>query len=291
MRQRLRKMQHCDIECERLESRRYCFGKSDAPAAPDYTATAAASEKAAELGAELGNKQLDESKRQYDENMKVAAPIVDAQLGLMKSQQEQGDDYYEYMKENQRPVEAKLNEEAMASGTAQSQQEAADQSEADSMRGFTKSANIVARQGARYGASADKMAQASTDMSAMQASGIASAAGAAREKDKATGYAKKMDVAGLYRNLTGASQGSYGLAIQAGNAANQNNMAPGQALAAGNAAGVGTIMQGSGQNIQGQSAILGSQTSIYNAGQSASASSSAGMGSMIGGIGGIAVAI
>lgn len=263
----------------------------NSPSAPDYTPMANASEKAAELGYELGNRQLDEAQRQYAENMKVAAPIVEQQVGLTKQSMEQGNDYYNYMKENQRPVEARLNKEAMASGTEAKQQEMADKAEADSMQGFTKSANIMARQAARYGGGGDKFGKVATDMTVGQAQGIAAASGAAREKELATGYAKKMDVAGLYRNLTGASQGSYGLAISAGNSANANQAAPGQALLGGMAQGAGMQQTGAGQNIQGQSAILNSQTSIYNADQQAAGAASAGLGSMLGAVGGIAVSI
>lgn len=264
----------------------------DAPAAPDYTPMANASDHAAELGKELGDAQLAEAKRQYDENMKVAAPIVEEQLGLMKQSKEQGDDYYEYMKANQRPVEAKLNEEAMAAGSETKQQEMADRAQADSMQGFTKSANVMARQAARYGMSGDKFEKAGTDMTVAQAQGIAAATTAARDKEKALGYAKKMDVAGLYRNLTGASQGSYGIALNAGNAANQNQMAPGQALMSGMAQGASMQQAGAAQAIQGQAAILSSQTGIANANAQLGAGQAAGTGSMIGaGIGAAAMMI
>ena len=250
--------------------------------APDYTPMANASEKAAELGYELGNKQLDESKRQYEENMGVIKPIIDAQTGLMNQSIAQGNDYYEYMKTNQRPVEAALNADAMASGGEAKQNEAAAQAEADSLRGLTKSQNIMVRQGLRYGLSPAALKKASEGLSATAASNIASAAGTARQKEEAEGYAKKMDVAGLYRNLTGASQGAYGLALNAGNSASGNQMAPGQALMNGMAQGNGTIMQGSGQNIQGLSGILNSQTSTYNS------NSGSDVGGILGGIGGLA---
>ena len=58
-------------------------GKGDAPDAPDYTPLAQASEKAAQIGAELGREQLAEATRQYEKNLEVATPIVNAQLDLM----------------------------------------------------------------------------------------------------------------------------------------------------------------------------------------------------------------
>jgi hypothetical protein len=91
-----------------------------------------------------------------------------------------------------------------------------------------------------------------------------------------------MDVAGLYRGLSGASQGSYGLALNAGNSANQNQMAPGQALMSGMGQGASTIMQGSGQQISGLGSILSSQTSVYGQQMASAASGAAGTGQMIG---------
>lgn len=74
----------------------YHGGGKDSPDAPDYTQMAAASEKAAQLGADLGNKQLAEAKRQYGMNYATAKPVVDAQLDLMEQTKRQGDDYYNY---------------------------------------------------------------------------------------------------------------------------------------------------------------------------------------------------
>lgn len=81
--------------------------------APDFTALAAAAEKAAVLGKELGDAQLAENVRQYDNNMAVTTPVVNAQLGLMNMTKEQGDDYFNYMKQYARPVEQQLFYEAM----------------------------------------------------------------------------------------------------------------------------------------------------------------------------------
>ncbi|CDN87310.1 hypothetical protein BN948_01730 [Hydrogenophaga intermedia] len=92
-------------------------GKGDSPPPPDYTPVAQASEAAARIGAELGEKQLAEGQRQYDNNMKVAQPVVDAQLEIMRQGIQQGADYFEHSKKF-RPVEESLIDEALA-GTEQ----------------------------------------------------------------------------------------------------------------------------------------------------------------------------
>ena len=455
----------------------YGGGKGGAKA-PDYTAVAQASEKAAAIGAELGREQLAESQRQYDNNMAVAAPIVAAQAGLSNQTIAQGNDYFNYMKSYSRPVEQSLFYESMGFTPGEIQQieasragetaafnadaqkpvastftvptstlqqdiptgavkgsaitgnitipgagltpasshntmggysvdlwkrntnttvkpdpnayyvkdakgqyqqiqvgqkvvngtktvtanvpqdtsrliqntsktdaltaklgaeaglrlKAADAAErgkitglstslanrigesdvdtyyrnkatidaetdaavADSRNGFTNSTNNIMRQGMRYGMSPDKIAAAQANIGTTQATQQASTANNTRKtatqtmyqrgvgqaeqllkggltdrsnkiQDESINTAKKLDVAGLYRGLPGASQGAYGLSLNAGNAAVSNNAQAGQQLLQGNQIGANTIMQGTQQKLQGLTGILNSQTSIANA--------------------------
>lgn len=235
---------------------------NDSPPPADTRPMAEASEESARIAAAQADRVLDESKRQYDLNMEVAKPIVDAQLGIMRETERQGRDYYDYMVANQRPVEEKLNEEAMAAGSEAKQQEAVDKAVADSQGGYTRSLNQGFRQGKRYGLNPITV---TGGMAVQQAQNTAAAAGTAREKEKTVGYAKKMDVAGLYRGLPGASQGAYGLAINSGNAANANNMAPGQGLVSGMTTAGNMTIAGQGQKLSGLGSVLNAQTSAYNA--------------------------
>lgn len=79
----------------------------DAPPPPDYTPVANASKEAAEIAARLGQAQLDEARYQYDANMAIARPVVEAQLGIMQQTADQGRDYYEYGK-TFRPLEQNM---------------------------------------------------------------------------------------------------------------------------------------------------------------------------------------
>lgn len=451
-----------------------CFtlygGGKDGGDAPDYTALAAASAKAAELGKELGDAQLAESKRQYDSNMAVARPVIQSQAALSNQQIAQGNDYFNYGKQYSRPVEQQLYYESMgftpeevaqieasrsreisafnASSTAPvpvtftvptstvqqdipagavkgseigsitvteqnplprvpgydalykpfitktikadpnayyiknpsggyqqvavgtktvegtksvtqdapqdasrliqqtpetdtltaqigmaatARQKAADaaargeittlntnlanrigesdvetylrnkaaidaetdQAVADARSGYTNASNNLIRQGLRYGMSPAKIAAAAATNNTTQASKQAAAANSTRKAATQTMYqrgvgqsgqlltggiqdrnnkiqdesiqtAKKLDVAGLYRGMPGASQGAYGLGISAGNSAVNNQMQPSNQLLNANQAAHGTIMQGSQQNISGLSNIVSSQTSLAN---------------------------
>jgi hypothetical protein len=261
-----------------------------------------ASVEAAQIGAQLGREQMGQAQQQYDQSMAVAKPVVDAQLALMQQSKAQGDDYFDYMKSRQRPVEDALNAESMATNP----QDAADRALitggdtaiynarqgdiedsvgraiADARTGQSNTTARMIREGMRYGWSPDKLAA----MAGSQGLGMASQQAAAanstrlagidkarglltqnydmRKAQEATGWGKKMDVAGLYRGLPGASQGAYSLALGAGNSATQNQMAPGNAMMAQRQNAMGTMMQGQGMQIQGLSSVLGSQTSIAN---------------------------
>lgn len=254
----------------------------DAPPAPDYTPVAQASEESARIAAEQGDRVLAESKRQYDLNMEVARPIVDAQTRIMEETERQGKDYYDYMVSRQRPVEDALNADAMASGSDAKAEEMAGKAMADARQGTTAMQNQMIRQGLRYGYSPAKLAAMAGTMAGQHGLEVASAANQAREKEKKLGYAKKMDVAGLYRGLPGASQGAYSVATNAGNSATANQNAPGNALIAGMGTAGNMTIAGQGQKLSGLSSILNAQTSIFNNSQS-----NDGLGGMLAGLGGI----
>lgn len=89
----------------------------DAPPPPDYQPVADASRESAEIAAQLGRDQLAEARRQYEQNMAVAKPVVDAQLDIMRQTAEQGKDYYEYGKIF-RPMEQAMLTQAAGGLTA-----------------------------------------------------------------------------------------------------------------------------------------------------------------------------
>jgi hypothetical protein len=253
-------------------------------AAPDAGAVADASVEAAKISAQLGQDQLAEAKRQYDLNKAVIDPIVETEKGLMQQQVVQGDDYYNYMKGTFRPAEEGMVADAVAEASPARAEEEAGMASADARRGQTQQANMMMRQGLRYGYSPAKMEKIAANMASSNAAQIAGAASGARAKQKATGWAKQLDAVGLGRNLTGASQGAYGLAINSGNAAANNQMQPGSQLLGGMGQAANTTMQGQGIKVQGLGTALNAQTSYANAMNSLQASSgAAGLGSLMGG--------
>lgn len=255
--------------------------------APDYTPMAQASEEAARIGAELGREQLAESRRQYEENRAAIAPILAAQKGIMDSTKQQGDDYYQYQTNTFRPLEQKIVADAMNFDTEGYREGQARSASLDVQRAMANSEAQSARAMAAMGVNPNsgRFAGMKRANSLQTAAMRAGAATGARTQAEAMGYARKMDAAGLGRNLPGASTGAYQVAVGAGNSAAGNQMAPGAQLLNGMAQGSGTIMQGQAQHIQGLSGILGSQTSMASQGDGGATAAT------IGAAGGIAVAI
>ena len=91
----------------------YGGGKGDSPATPDYSQLAAASAHAADVGKQLGEEQLAQNQQQYERNMAVATPVIQAQTNQMNQQAGQSSNYFNYMLQNSRPVEQQLFYNAM----------------------------------------------------------------------------------------------------------------------------------------------------------------------------------
>lgn len=464
-------------------------GKGDSPPPPDYTPVAQASEAAAKIGAEQADRVLAESQRQFNTNQAVAAPVVAAQLGIMDQTQQQGEDYYNYLKEyrpaerqllydanglsadqvaeinalrgqegqdyqnqltaakqkyeadllksagitptpgasfdlsqikdaevpkpiyqyrsrfgnqlitsdkppmqfntkpynifqggnqqftpappsNQAEIDAAIRKnetnaqlraslsgiktqqgsapaapgfdpsgiavdnsrsEALAAkymAMGQSALQARDSAEremltgsdtaiydtnkgdiennvaravADTQGGYTRSLNQMARQGRRYGLSGNAIAANAGSVATNQAAAIAAAANGTRNQgidstrgrlttrrgmriqDDTLNWGKRLDAVGLAKGMPGASQGAYSVATNAGNAAVNNQMAPGNALVAGMGTAGSLAMQGQNMKLNGLSSILNAQTSIYNNSQDSGDGFMGGLGSLLGG--------
>lgn len=259
--------------------------------APDYTPMAQAGEESNKIMADLGQKQLDFARQQYDDSLPMYKDLVAQQLQIGDSSKAQADDYYNYMVQNQRPVESALNADAMAAGTPAAQEVAAGKAMADARAGYDGALGTAVREGTRYGYSPEKMAVSAGGTGLGYASMEASGANAARDAEKNLGYAKKMDVAGLYRGLPGASTGAYSVAVNAGNSAAGNKAAPGALYQGGVAQGAGMIAQGRNMYQGGLQGMLNGQTNAANINQANDAQNAQSTGAAVGTVATIAIAI
>ncbi len=239
--------------------------------APDYTQLAAATERGVAAAERISNRQLDFAQTQYNEMKPLYERIVAGQEAVQQAGLKQGQEYYDYMKSTFRPIEQGLVSDVTNFNTEGYRQQLAQKASADAAQAFQSVQGQTMRDMARRGinpSSGAALAMANSNamgLAAMQAGGMNNA----RRQAEATGYARKLDVAGLGRNLPGASTAAYGLSTNAGSAAGATAAMPGNQYMAGMAQGGATSQAGYGLGVQGYGNILGAQANIYNAGLNA----------------------
>ena len=246
-------------------------GKSSHPP-PDYSGMEA-----------LGREQLQFARDQYAEmkpfTTRLATSLADAQ----QEQMAQARDYYNYQRDTFRPVEQGLVRQAQEFDTEAYRQQLASKAMADAAKAFQGSQGVMMREATRRGVNpASGAFGAASNANAMGLAAMqAGSANQARQQAEQLGFARKLDVVGLGRNLAGASTAAYGGATGAGQAAGSTAMSAGNQRMQG-MAGAGTTMGN----------VLGSQTSVYNTAQSQADPFASivgmGLGAYAGGFGGAA---
>jgi hypothetical protein len=243
------------------------MGGKSSPPPPDYGPLAAASERSAEIMAELGREQLGFARQQYEEMSPLARRIAESQVAtqdeLMGMAREDRERYLSTFV----PVEEGLVRRAQEFDTEAYREQLAQQAAADAARAFGATQAQTSRGLARMGvAPGSGAAQAQMNQNALGlASMRAGAMTGARTQAEQLGYARMLDAAGLGRNLPGLSQSAYGASVGAGSAGIGTAMAPGGQMMAGQAAGASTI--GAGRNMlqSGLGNILDAQGRAYSA--------------------------
>lgn len=225
----------------------------------------------------LGREQLDFSRQQYAEFAPIAKRAADQQFEAQEEQMAQARDYYDYQTNTFRPVEKGLVADALSFDTEAYREQLASQAAADAARAFGTAQGMSNRDLARRGV--DPSSGASRALSNQNTVALASmqtgAATGARERAQQLGYARKLDAAGLGRNLPGLSTAAYQSATGAGSAGVNSYMAPGNQFTTGvgqaaNIFGQAANTYGQGANIFGQGAntiMAGSNQAMQAYGQ------------------------
>lgn len=264
----------------------------DTPAAPDYGALANASKESAQLVTDLGNRQLQESQRQYDQNMAVAKPIIDKQTALMDQQVTQGNESYQSYKDNYQPIEQQLAQD-VKNGTssydtsgavrAAAEREASRAaSDVSSAQANTNDQTTRAMLSMGVNPNSGKFAASRLATDVMGAAQRAGAMTNARDSAVATDYAKKTDMVNAGRSLVGLANTSYSGANTSGNSAVSNQTGVSANYTNGLNAGVNTIAGGQQIGLNGLSASTNGQASAYNAGLQRDSANASGLGSLLG---------
>jgi hypothetical protein len=217
--------------------------------APDYSGMEA-----------LGREQLEFSRKQYAEMMPLAQRVYGQQMAAQDQQMRQAQDYYDYQQQTFRPVEQGLVRDAERFNTEGYREQLAGQAAAATGKAFGVMQDATGRAMASRGVNPNSgagLALQSQNMLGLAAQ-RANAMTGARTQAEQLGFARRMDVTGLGRNLSGASTAAYGGATNAGSAGINTAMAPGSQR-----------MTGMTQAGQTYGNILNNQVSQFNAGLNA----------------------
>ena len=217
--------------------------------APDYSGMEA-----------LGREQLQFARDQYADIKPLAQQIAAQQMAAQQQQMNQAQDYYNYQRDTFRPVEQGLVRDAERFSTEGYREQLAGQAAAAAGRAFGVQQEMGQRAMAARGVNPNSgaamalQAQGNLGLAAQRANAMTGA----RTQAEQMGFARRMDVTGLGRNLAGASTAAYGGATAAGTSGINTSMAPGS-----------QAMTGMAQSGQTMGNVLSNQVSQFNAGLNA----------------------
>jgi hypothetical protein len=207
----------------------------------------------------LGREQLAFSRQQYAEMMPLARQVYGQQMDAQRQQMDQAQNYFDYQQQTFRPVEQGLVRDAERFSTEGYREQMAGQAAAAAGRAFGVQQDMGQRAMAARGVNPNSgaamalQAQGNLGLAAQRANAMTGA----RTQAEQLGFARRLDVTGLGRNLASASTAAYQGATGAGTAGMNVAMAPGN-----------QYMGGMGQAGQTMGAVARGQTDIYNTAQS-----------------------
>jgi hypothetical protein len=211
---------------------------------------------------------MDFAQKQYEEQKPYLQNVADTLVAAQKQQTEQGKEYYDYNVNTFRPLEKGLVADAERFNTESYREQLAQKAAADVQQAFQGAQGVSMREATRRGINPNSGAfGAASNANALKlAAATAGAQTGARSQAEQTGWARRLDAAGLGRNLAGASTAAYSGATSAGTAGANTSMAAGNQYSSAFGQGAGYAMSGAQMGIQGAGNILSAQGSAYNTG-------------------------
>lgn len=249
--------------------------------APDTSGINAAAQANAQVAAEA----LDWYKQAYSDQAPdrqqatdTARKVSDAQLRAMQVATDQAQDYDTYNKVTFRPLEQKIVNDSQAYDTPERRMQAAAAAEADVDQSFKATQDANERELARSGVApgSGKYMSLMRDAAIAHAATRAGAGTTAVRNVEQQGYARKMDAAGLGRNLPSNQATQQQIATTTGNSATSNAGAALAAATSGNA----TMGQGFNTNIAGNTAAGNLFAQAANIDQQSQASALSGIANL-----------
>ena len=247
------------------------FGKggADSASTPDYSRLLDESKKTDEIAAGMGDRQLVVNEQLNKDNQAVSDQATASQLGGMQTAMQAAKDNYQVFNTDGRAVQGAMRDAAMGVINPNEQRvrdEAAGTAVADARRGVTSNANMLFRQGLRYGFSPQKMASMGGDQSAAAGLAEVTAANSARTQAGQQYFDKLGSTYKTYADLNNSIPGQVSAGTQAGTAAVGNKLNTNQFYREGIKLGNDTTLTGRSLYQQGLGSVLNSQTSAYGDG-------------------------
>jgi hypothetical protein len=258
-------------------------GKNSAPAPPDYSQIAKASEKSAQYSYALGQDQLAWAKEQFAQNKQVADAVIEAALGRQEVSDAQAAKDRQRYEQIFQPLEEQLAYDAQTWASPERKEQAAGRAEADVAQQFQSARQTAAQKLEQFGVDPSQTRQGALDLQSRvaEAASRAGAGNQARNALDAQQFALRSEAINVGKGYPGQIAGQYGTALNSGNQAVNSGLA----TTASGASTMGTPTQwqqlgNQGLNIWGNTLNQGYQNQLaqFQANQQASS----GIGSILG---------
>jgi hypothetical protein len=278
-----------------MQRKNTCFGGGKGGKAPDpnpgMLASAEAARDIGKMQKETADEMLAFYKTQYAEMKPIMTEIMQTDMNIQKANAARADEYAQYERETFRPLEKEIVRDAEQFNEEGKREALATRAAADVNTAFTNTRAQEGRALSRMGVNPNsgRFAALNNQLSLGQAATAAGAMTQTRTDAEQLGFARRMDAAGLVRNLATNASTAYGVSLKAGEGARTNAMAAGNQMgqgygAAGQAYGGAANSYGQAGNIYGQE--FQGRMDGYKANQAAQGAFMQGIGSLAGTIGG-----
>ena len=255
---------------------------------PGMIAQAQASEAVGMRALDLQQEYMDWAKTFYDELQPQIKAIADQELTISQANKQRADEYADYERSTFRPVEKGIVADALNFDTEAKREQLATRAAGDVSQAFGLARDQAGRQMLSRGITpgSGRFAALNNQLNIQEALARAGAQTQARNQAEDLGYARKLDAAGLGRNLAPNASTAYGVSLNASNQANNSAMTGGNFMGqsygqGSNMLGQATSAYGTAGNIYGQE--FNARMQGYQADQQASGAFWGGLGSLAGG--------
>lgn len=202
-------------------------GKSKAPPPPDFSAIAAASERAAKMSYDLGMQQLSWAKEQYAQDREIADTVIASALRMQNiNERNAAEDRAFYLK-NYRPLESDLVNDARSYASGDRKIFEGGRAAAAVTQQFDQARKAATQNLEAFGVDPTSTRYAALDIGVrtQQAAAAAAAQTQGIQNAENTGRMLRSEAINVGKGYPGQIAGTYGTALQAGNAAVNSGLA------------------------------------------------------------------